>query len=365
MARRKKRMKLPNGYGSIKFLGTGRRNPYAVYPPVQEWTAKGPVSPPALGYKETWEDAYELLTTYNLEKQGKIKVNRNVYIDRSPTFAEVYEKYYQEKYENPSNKKKYSDQAKRSTKTAFKNCSVLHDIQIGQLKYDNLQKVVNDCPLKHSSIELIISLLHQMYKYAVKYEIVDKDYSQFLYMPKEEDDESGEPFTDSDLKILWKNKSDPVCEMLLIMCYSGFRIQAFVDMEVNLKEKYFYGGVKTNASKNRTVPIYSGIYELVENRCKHSTYDGRNLLLSSAAVFRNKMYDKLELLNMAYSSGGKKHTPHDCRHTFSALCEHYKVNENDRKRMLGHSFKNDITNGKYGHRTLDELRVEIEKIQVS
>ena len=32
MARRKKYPKLPNGFGSIKYLGKGRSNPYAVYP---------------------------------------------------------------------------------------------------------------------------------------------------------------------------------------------------------------------------------------------------------------------------------------------------------------------------------------------
>ena len=32
--------------------------------------------------------------------------------------------------------------------------------------------------------------------------------------------------------------------------------------------------------------------------------------------------------------------------------------------MLGHSFGNDITNGVYGYRTLEELRTEIEKIKV-
>ena len=32
--------------------------------------------------------------------------------------------------------------------------------------------------------------------------------------------------------------------------------------------------------------------------------------------------------------------------------------------MLGHSFGNDITNGVYGHQTLEELRMEIEKTGV-
>ena len=53
------------------------------------------------------------------------------------------------------------------------------------------------------------------------------------------------------------------------------------------------------------------------------------------------------------------------RHTFSMLCEKYEVNENDRKRMMVHSFKEDITNKVYGHRELEDLRKEIEKIEIN
>ena len=69
-------------------------------------------------------------------------------------------------------------------------------------------------------------------------------------------------------------------------------------------------------------------------------------------------------LGIAIAPSGEKHTPHDCRHTFSALCEKYEVKENDRKRMLGHSFGGDVTNDVYGHRTLEDLRSEIEKIKI-
>ena len=81
------------------------------------------------------------------------------------------------------------------------------------------------------------------------------------------------------------------------------------------------------------------------------------------ATFRNNMYNTLTALKIPTAVTGEKHTPHDCRHTFSYLCERYKVNDNDRKRMLGHSFGNDVTNGVYGHRTTEELRIEIEKIK--
>ena len=49
--------------------------------------------------------------------------------------------------------------------------------------------------------------------------------------------------------------------MILVMCYSGFRVSAFVqkDFEVNLEEGYFRGGIKTESGRNRTVPIHSAI----------------------------------------------------------------------------------------------------------
>lgn len=354
---RKKRMKLPNGFGTIKYLGAGRRNPYAVYPPVTEYRPKGPVTPPALGYRETWEDAYELLTAYNMEKKGQIKVNNSIYIDRSPTFAEVYERFFQEKFYNSP--KKLSKSTMYSTKAAYNNCAALHDVQWGKIKYDDLQDILNNCTLKHASQELIVSLLHQMYAYALKYEICEKDYSSFLYIPIEDDDEQGEPFTEEELKILWLNKQDTTVEMLLIMCYSGYRIKAFTKMEVDLQEKCFTGGVKNKYSKERTVPIHSSIYDLVENRLQ-----GSNLLGCSTSSFRASMYEKLEELGIPKTKSGKKHTPHDCRHTFSALCEKYGVNDNDRRRMMGHSFGNDVTNATYGHRSLEDLRTEIEKIKI-
>lgn len=354
---RKKRLKLPNGYGSIKYLGKNRRNPYGAYPPAERDENDKLFTPKAIGYTETWEEAYELLTVYNMEKKGKIKTTTGTYIDRSPTFAEVFEEFYKEKYET-NKSKTFSDQSKRSTRTAFNNCSVLHNMQVAQIKYKDLQDVLNNCTLRHASQELIASLFRQMYSYMLKYELVDTDYAAHVTIPVPDDDESGERFTDEELLILWNNKDDEVVQMILIMCYSGFRIKAYTQMQTDLKRKYFKGGVKTKSSKGRIVPIHSLIYDFVCQR------NPNNLLECNEQDFRNKMYQKLSELGIDHTSDGKKHTPHDCRHTFSALCEKHNVNENDRKRMMGHSFGSDITNAKYGHRTVEELRKEIEKIQL-
>ena len=217
------------------------------------------------------------------------------------TFSEVYKAFYTDKF---SEGNKYSNATKYSIKAAYKNCASLYDKIFSSLRAKDLQDNLDACNLTYASLELIRNLYRQMYKYA-----------------------------DS----------------------QGWCISEYIGLEVNLQKKYFMGGIKTEAGKGRIVPIHSGILPLVERRI--SKYG--KLLPCSDKDFRKQMD---ELLNRLGIPGDPKHTPHDCRHTFSMLCEKYEVKENDRKRMMGHSFKADITNKVYGHRDIEDLRKELEKI---
>ena len=376
MPKRKKHPRLPNGYGSIRYLGKSRKNPYAVHPPADIDGNR----PPALCYVDDWMKGFIILTSYkagtytpgmeatlelpdspdsldSLAEKIMADYNRVKGIEPEEpekTFSDVYKAFYADKYADGH---KYSSSAVRSTQAAYRHCETLYSRDFRSLCTKDLQDNLDACNLKHASLELIKTLYKQMYNYAESQGWCDKDYSQFVKIKKNDDDEHGVPVADADLKVLWDNKADETAEMLLIMCYSGWRISEYKDMEVNLEEKYFFGGIKTDAGKNRTVPIHSAIYPLVECRLKR---DGQ-LLSCSTGEFRKRMGILLDKLNLQHTP---KHTPHDCRHTFSKLCEHFEVKENDRKRMLGHSFKDDITNKVYGHRDLEDLRREIEKIQV-
>lgn len=380
MAKRKRYPKLPNGFGSIKYLGPGRRNPFAVHPPTTAFKENGsPVTPKALDYVDDWYYGFSILMAYKAGTyvKGEYPPKPEVKIDDdnldnlvqhiladygkatgediqtpAPTFKEVYEGFYKYKYEEDTSRT-YSESSKKSTKAAFQHCATIHNTPFEDLRHDDLQRIVNNCGRKHATHELIVSLFHQMYAYADMKEICKTDYSAHVRVMVEDDDEGGVPFTDSELKILWDNKDDEVIEFILIMCYSGFRITAYKTMDVNLKELYFKGGVKTKSSKDRMVPIHSGILPLVKQRIER---DG-SILNLSVETFRQNMYTTLKAYDI------EKHTPHDCRHTFSKLCEDFEVKENDRKRMLGHSFT-DITNAKYGHRDLESLKKEIEKIKI-
>ncbi len=379
MARRKKHPRLPNGFGSIKYLGKGRRNCYGVYPPAKEINEEtgNPITPPAICYVDDWMKGFMVLTAYkagtytpgyeltlnltDADQMGLEELSRRILADygqaarrnvTEKTFAEVYKEFYQDKYYNQT-KKVYSESSKRNATTSFKHCAPLYSVAYSSLRHADFQSVVDNSGMRHAGQEQIVTLLHQMAKYALKNEIVDRDYTALVTVNIAEDDEPGIPFSDAELEVLWTNQDDPVIEFILIMCYTGFRITAYLTMEVNLEHWYLKGGIKTKKRKDRIVPIHSGIQCLVTRRIAR---DGALLTVTTTA-FRTRMKKALERIGLPH------HTPHDCRHTFSRLTEKYDVRENDRKRLLGHTFP-DITNRIYGHREIEELRAEVEKIQI-
>ena len=383
MARRKKYPKLPNGYGSIKRLsGKNRTNPYGVYPPTEEFDENGnPVPVKALCYVDDWYKGFTVLTWYKhgeyypgrekeLTESGNAELNNMIatilgkytqtqreIVDQK-TFEDVFKDFYQWKFKKEyTNQREKRSSSESSYRVAYRNCEELHSKSFRSLTADDLQVVLDNCStvkgLKHSSLELVKNLYTQMYKYADANDLCDKKYSDYVQIRIPDDDEHGIPFSDDDLRILWNHMEHPTIEMLLIMCYSGFRISEYIGLEVNIKEKYFLGGLKTDAGKNRIVPIYSGIMPLVKKRI---TREG-SLLPCTTQTFREQMTSVLSELGL------EQHTPHDCRHTFSKLCDDYKIDWKCKKLMLGHSF-GDVTNKVYLHRTLEDLRMEIEKIKL-
>lgn len=372
MPRRKKHSRLPNGYGSIRYLGKNRKNPYAVHLPANIDDDR----PAALCYVDDWMKGFIILTAYKagtykpgMEKDLEVLSEDEKDLDtlaqklmadyslikgvtppeKPKTFADVYQLFYEAKFHEGN---KFSQSSKYSTQAAYKNSAALHDLPWESLRATDFQSVIDNCPLKRSSIELILNLFRQLCAFAVDMNISDKNYSRNLTITKDEDDEHDVPFTPTELMTLWYHADNDIVELLLILCYSGWRITEAGKLHIDLDQGYYEGGIKTKAGKGRIVPIHSAVYPLVKHR-----YEKYGTLLPMCAYnFHLNMYKILNEL------GIEKHTPHDCRHTFSKLCEDSHVNENDRKRMIGHAFGNDVTNRVYGHRDLRDLKIEIEKI---
>ena len=381
----KRHPKLPNGFGSIKRLSGNRTNPYAVYPPVTKFDTNGaPIQPKALAYVDNWYKAFGVLSAW---KGGNFNPGDAIEFDDSQitdafvldiisafnygissrksetdlTFAELYKKFMKweiydamEQTDDPDKKRKLKSR-KYYLKAAFENCSVLHNKIFASITYEELQGVVDNCPLKHASKEFIVVLMHKLYKYAEMNGIIEKDHSRYVKIKTEDDDVSSVPFTIDELKVLWKHKEDSVVEMLLIMCLSGYRISAYPKLKIDLEARTFFGGIKTKNGINRTVPIHSGIYDMVKKRIETH----RKLFYCSPEKFRYDMRDKLEEIGLP------QHTPHDCRSTFATLCDKFKVDKVYLKRMMGHSLASDITECKYIDPSIEDLRAELEKVDLS
>lgn len=382
MAKRKKHPKLPNGYGSIKYLGKGRRNPYAVYPPVKEFDVDGKaIQGKALAYVDDWYYGFSILTAYKAGtyipneypprltesiSSGSIDSVVNFIIDDYKRlnsgvleltdgikFSEVFEGYRNYKF-RPNSGRVLSKASQNATNGAYNNVAPLHNMPFKDIRHSHMQNILDNCGKGYSSKNNMVILLHGMYKWAINEGLVDKDYSVNISAGSNKDVEHGTPFTQEELKSLWERQgTDDFIDYCLIACYSGYRLAAYSTIEVNLKGGYFKGGVKTAQSINRIVPIHSAIRPLVERNMKKY---GKVTPLTRTQIIR-RFTEKSDVYF------GAVHSSHDCRHTFSTLCEKYGVRENDRKRMLGHSFGDDITNGIYGHREIEDLRTQIEKIQ--
>lgn len=320
MPKRKKYPKLPNDCGSIRYLGKGRRNPYAVHPPTTSFSENGsPITPTPLCYTDSWMKGFTVFTAYKagtycpgMEKtltvqeidtndsQGIVKTllagyNRVILADArqagsQKTFREVYKEFYDYKYVQDQSRT-YAKGTIKNTHSAYKNWGPLHDRVFSELRHDDLQKALDACPLKHSSHENMLNLIHLMYDYVQLYEYVDEDYSARLKINIPDDDEHGVPFSDGELQVMWEHADTPCIEMILIMRYSGFRVSACKTMTVNLQDAYFQGGVKTTKSKERSVPIHSAILPLVKRRLGR---DGK--LMGSDQTFRKHMAGRMARL---------------------------------------------------------------------
>ena len=370
MRKKQKHPRLPNGFGTIRYLGEKRSRPYQV-------RAAGNQEKPGeiLAYVDDWYKGFALLTAYNAHTwhpgddidnstiieetslDGLVRrllddyrhiSGKRYQIARHTTLKDIVEAWYEDKYENEE-KRVFSKATKSNVKKGITLLEPYFDRPFALLRLDDLQTMIDDID-KPSMQLLSLNVLHGAYKYALARDIVEKDYSINLKVDNFEH-KNGVPFSEQEIKKLWKLRDNPYAEMLLIMIGSGFRMSAYKDLEVNLAEKYFKGGVKTAAGKGRIVPIHSFILPLVKKRIERY---GELIPIESATNYGRNM-------SAWCRQRGMDHTPHHTRHTFSALCERYGVRENDRKRMLGHSFK-DVTNEVYGHRELEDLRAEIEKI---
>ena len=352
-------MKLPNGFGSVHKLTGNRRKPWRArktigwdFDPVEKKAKQKYIT---IGYYTTQKDAIQALADYNANPYD-ISTN-------SITFEEVYQRWSEEHF------KVIVKSAQRTWKSAFTYCEPLYKMQMRDIRVSHLKQTIKNEDVGDNTKGRMKSLFNMMYKYCMKHEIVDKDYAQLCDSVKKPKPEIVRvPFSDEEIQKLWDNIQFPFVDMVLIGIYSGFRPQELAILkvaDVDFNNNTIMGGLKTDAGKNRLVPIHPIILDLV---CKN--YDNAKTMNSDYLFNDENGQQGTWLTYDKYRGRWKKimkklemdHKPHDTRHTFITKAKNANMNEYILKLIVGHEVQ-DITEKVYTHRTLEDLQKEILKIK--
>lgn len=341
-------MRNPNGYGSVHKLSGNRRKPWRVRITVK--FEKGKQIYQTLGYYAKQPEAIKALADYNANPYD-ITTN-------TTTFSDVYEKWSIEHFQDivPS--------AVRTWKSAYNYCKPLYEMRFKDIKVSHLEDTIKNADVGDNTKARIKSMFNLLYRFAMKHEICDKDYAALCNSVKKAKPEIERvPFSKAEINTLWDNIQSPFVDMILIGIYSGWRPQELAILKTNdidIENKTMKGGLKTDAGKNRIVPIHSKTLDLIQN-CYNENND--NLFTDSNGQQGTFMtYDKYRLrFKKVMEKFNMDHRPHDTRHTFITLAKEYQLNEYIIKLIVGHAIS-DITENIYTHRTIEQLGEEIEKI---
>lgn len=341
---KKPHRRLPNGFGQItEIKGRYLRKPFRAMVSIGK-KPNGRPNSKVLAYFETYNDAYAALVEYN----------RNPYdLDKAITVAELYEKWVS------------ANDIARGITSVWPYCEQVYDMKAQDIRVRHI-KACMEVPEAPTSKTRIKSLFNQMLDYALEYEIVQKNYARDFTVETPETQTNHVAYTPSELNTLWQNTSIPLMNAILLQCYTGFRPQELCKIklsDVNINERYIVGGMKTEAGKDRIVPICDKAMTLVSKLMYMSDLLGSEYLVCDNAG-KPMSYDKYyhHFTNIMKEVGIEGHKPHDPRKTFVTMCKDKGVDEYAIKRIVGHKIE-DITENIYTDRKLDWLLEEVKKIE--
>lgn len=354
----KKRMRLPNGVGSVHQINDGkrRRNPWrARVPSHVEFNAKtGKFSQKYIniGYFATEIEAIEALFEYR----------KNPYtLDSSIcTFADVYNMWSKKKFPNISKMAQYGYEG------AFKHSLPLHNMKMRDIRTQDMDIIM--AALEggfHLQVKLKV-LWGQMFKYALEHDIVQKNYAEFVRARDKVPETTRDAMSKEHIARIWDevDNGNETAEIAVIYIYTGLRAMELLEVpksNVFLDQRILIAGKKTEAGKDRRIPIHNAILPIIEKKMKE---DGKMLITNVKKGKRVPMSYK-SLVNTYWSKLmeklGASYTVHYCRHTLATLMREAGVEEDLRKLILGHK-NGDITD-RYTHHSDAMLLEAIDKVK--
>lgn len=344
----RKRRKRPNGTGCIrKMTDSPRRNPYRV--------EKGGKR---IGDFPSMEAAQQFLDKLNSKRRLADTINL--------TLQDVYDIWKNRDYP------KLTDKGRETYDLAWAKFSCVKGLKMRDINTATIQELV-DAEIKkgrsRSTQEKIRSMYSLLCQRAMELDIIDRNYAQFLSL-SEQRVVKRDVFTEEEIKVVLADAvvSD-TSKIIAIFLYTGFRLQELLDMPmsgIDTQHWVFVGGEKTEAGKNRIVPILHVIRPFVQYFADRATGD---LFLSGyegnikGDNFRKRdYYPTLERLGIR--TADRRMNPHSCRYTLATRGHSLGIDDDTLSKILGHA-DFDVTSDIYIQADIVKLHQEMSKLEPS
>ena len=350
-------MRLPNGYGSVVKLSGKRRNPYVVRKTagwrydkdkdkqVQEYII--------IGYAPTKADGLQMLAEYN---KNPFDVS-----SAKITFQEIFEKWSASKF--PS----ISDSNVKGYNASYKLCGTLYNKVFKEIKLADLQYVVDTCDKNYPTLRKLKVLFGQLYEYALKNDVCNKNYAEFVDIVKYKDRNPNKrdknKFDKYELERIWMQQEDKYYQIVLMLIYSGVRISEMLDLlksDVHLDEQFFdvidsktENGIRKVPIADKVLPFFKAWYNDTDSEYLLHTENGEQ--------FKYRNYYDSYFIPIMENLGFDK-TTHCCRHTCISMLAEAHVEQTTIKKIVGHSGAMTLTEKVYTHLDVKELIDAINKI---
>ncbi|MCC8181907.1 MAG: site-specific integrase [Clostridiales bacterium] len=355
-------MKRPNGAGTIARLPGTRKKPFAVVL-TEGWDENtGRQKRRYIGYYATYGEAELALAIYRADPTPK----------RDITWEMLYNEWH------AVNSAAWSPQLAANYRSAWNYMSPLHRLKVADTRTGQLQRIIDGAkyipqhregerpkPVRagRSTLEKIRTLMKQLLDYAVQNDIIEKNYADFVRLPKKERVEK-EHFSDVEVEKIRQaaEAGIPYADCVYMMIKTGLRISEFLSLDrfsVDLENGTLTGGLKTDAGRNRVVPIHPTWLPYVRSWLAR---DGERLICRengkgySVKLFRERCY-----YPALAAAGVRQLNPHCTRHTFASQLAAKGVPTLEIQHLMGHT-DYAFTADTYTHVDLEPLRSAINQI---
>ncbi|MBQ0106285.1 MAG: tyrosine-type recombinase/integrase [Armatimonadetes bacterium] len=328
-----KRKKNPNGFGTIcqhkRRAKTDRQ--YTVYANsitiFDSKTGKKRIYRKTLGHFRTYNEAYSFLIKYNNDPE---EMRKNI------TFNGIYTELKKEWFP------KLSDNSKAQYIYVYRKLKAIYDLPIKEIKTKQLQEIINPY-LNNNGIKRALKVIfNKVFEYADKYDYINKNYSKFINLGRNTEKQVKIIYSKEETEKLWELKDNYCVKIVLIMLYTGMRlgeIRTLLKKNVYLNESYMVGGIKTEAGRNRIIPICDKIKPIVSELLNDTDNKKETLINTSLEANQFNIWLRRHLRYLGFD-----HKSHDCRHTFASNMRDLEVPYEITETIMGHKCKSLLLN---------------------